>query len=320
MYIHQADWDAAMRVAEQHEPASIGTVQEAWARQKESQKDYAGAEQLFVQSKKFELAVNMYKTAGLWDDALRVAKKFATKLVATLQQERMNTVASSNPQAAEGVDFLMQQAKLLESQKKYSPAIDTYLKITKNHTTDFNTLERAWEAAVTVAMEHFTARVNEVVDEVGRRFLDLRRFDEAAELQLGVDNFKAAIDAYLAGGKYEKARELAQLQAPQLLSYVENNYQGNLAKENKMSELGDRNPDAAIEMLVKRDEWDKVFEIANKQGKDVVNKYASIQAKKTYRRKEDKASAGGLLQARRALCAGQFRRLQPLGPGNFEPD
>lgn len=280
MYIHQSEWEAAMRVAEQHEPAAIVDVQAAHGRQKAELKDYNGAEQLFVSAKKFEVAIDMYKDAGMWDDALRLAKKFATRLVPGLQEMKLNNVASSNPRATESVDYLLQQAKLLESQKNWSGAIDSFLKITKNHTSDFETLERAWENAVTVAMEHMHTRTNEVVDEVTRRFMDLNRVDQAAELCIGNDNYKGAIDCYLSGKMYDKARALAKDNAPNYMDYVERSYQGHLISHDKISELGSRNPEAAIEMHAQRDEWDQVFQIAEKQGADVVNKYASIQAKK----------------------------------------
>mmetsp|Transcript_11730 Transcript_11730/g.22317 ORF Transcript_11730/g.22317 Transcript_11730/m.22317 type:complete len:1744 (-) Transcript_11730:31-5262(-) len=277
MYKHQQDWDACMRVAEQHEPAAIADVQEAHGKARAEQKDFQGAEQLFLSAKKPEAAVKMYKENGRWDDAMRLAKKFVPMLINTLQEEKLSGMSSTS--ASGGLDYLVQQAQLLENQKNYRPAIDAYLKITKDATSDSDQLERLWENAVNIAMDHVPERASEVVSIVGSRLKSIQKFEGAAVLYMAVENYRDAVDAYVQGGMFEKARLLVANSAPQFSDMVENAYKGNLMKSGNTAELANHDSDAAIEMYVAKGQWSKVYELASKQGESVTNKFATIHAK-----------------------------------------
>jgi intraflagellar transport protein 172 len=215
MYIYQCEWGAAMRVAEQHEPAAIGDVQEAHGRHKATNKDYNEAEQLFISAKKYEVAIKMYKDVQRWDDAIRLAKKFATRMVVTLQQEKM----SGNPGSVDGLEMLLDKAKMAQSEGQFDKAIQFYLEVDQTHTKDEIKLEEAWENAVTIAMDK-DINVQRVVEDVSKRFISIRRYEEAAELLRGVDNHKGVVEAYIAGKMYEKAKRYAETSAPRLVDFV----------------------------------------------------------------------------------------------------
>lgn len=279
MYIHQQDFDAGMKVAEQHEPAAIADVQEAKARKLAEGKDFMNAEMLFIQAKKPEEAVKMYKDAQQWDEAIRLAKKFLPRMVPDLQQERHSQMGGTP--AAEGADYLIDQAKMYENQKQYNAAIDGYLKLTKDNVHDYSRLEVLWENAVTLSIQYVNGRVPEIVSTVSRRLVEIGRVDEAADMFLGIDDYESAIDVYLNNNKFEKAKAVAEgSQNPQhWIQYVEQKYQGHLVRNDRISDLGDRNPDAAIEMYVNRGDWDEVYNLAQEQGEQAVLKFATIHAK-----------------------------------------
>ena len=75
MYIHQADWTNAMRVAERYDPASISDVIAGQAKVAADQKDYTRAETLYINAKKPELAIAMYQEHDMWPQAMQFAKR-----------------------------------------------------------------------------------------------------------------------------------------------------------------------------------------------------------------------------------------------------
>ena len=140
-------------------------------------------------------------------------------------------------------------------------------------------MERLWENAVNIAMDHVVDRSVDVVNTVAARLKAISRHEEAAVMYMGVESFREAIDSYLQGKLYEKARHVATTDAPQFLSYVEQQYQGHLQDNGQTEQLGERNAGAAIEMYVAKGQWDKVYDLAEKQGDGQVNKFATIHAK-----------------------------------------
>ena len=61
MYLHQNDWDNAMRVAERCDPTSISDVVAAQAKVAADRKDWRAAEQLYVSAKKPEAMLQTYR-------------------------------------------------------------------------------------------------------------------------------------------------------------------------------------------------------------------------------------------------------------------
>ena len=76
MYLHLRDWAAAMRVAEGFDPASICDVLEAQGRAAVATGDTARAEQLFIDARKPELAIDAWFDARQYPEALRVTKQY----------------------------------------------------------------------------------------------------------------------------------------------------------------------------------------------------------------------------------------------------
>ena len=130
MYIHQQDWVSALRIVENHDAGSRDDVLLARARAEADRKNLPVAEGYFVDARKPELAVKMYRDARLFDDAIRVARKYEGSLGAgaayELQQEKARAMAAPDP----GVDVdLMAPGRMWEEAGEYSKAIDAYLKV-----------------------------------------------------------------------------------------------------------------------------------------------------------------------------------------------
>eukprot|EP00798_Chlamydomonas_sp_ICE-L_P014195 gene14195-20165_t len=87
MYIHTQDWDAGMRVAEQYDPASVSDVLIAQARSATERQQYQVAESMYLQAKRPELALKMYRDIRLWHDALRLAEDYLPSKVQEIHME-----------------------------------------------------------------------------------------------------------------------------------------------------------------------------------------------------------------------------------------
>lgn len=90
MYTHQKDWDNALRIADNYDPSSRGDVMLAKARSFVEKKDMRGAESLFIEAGKPDMAVKAYKDARMWDDAIRVAKAHEKHLGSVMSPANLN--------------------------------------------------------------------------------------------------------------------------------------------------------------------------------------------------------------------------------------
>jgi hypothetical protein len=106
-------------------------------------------------------------------------------------------------------------------------------------------------------MNHVPERSQDVTRVVARRLVDIKRYQQAAELLAGIDEIKQAIDVYIQGGLWDAARVLAASRAP---------------------ELGVGVTDAKLGVLVDRGEWDTVLELSSQQGPQILGKYTALLA------------------------------------------
>merc|ERR1719224_425415 len=115
---------------------------------------------------------------------------------------------------AQSHDELMARGRQLEEGREFSQAIDAYLQVTAAQTKSHDFLEEVWENAVKLAMNHVPARIQEVVQTVSMRLVEINRFAQAAELYEGIDKHREAIQVYMQGGLWDNARELAKQVGP----------------------------------------------------------------------------------------------------------
>ena len=86
-FIHNQDWESAMRIAEQYDPASVSEVLTAQAKAAVERKQFTSAESLFLQAKRPELALKMFREQRMWHDALRIAEDYLPGKVNEIQAE-----------------------------------------------------------------------------------------------------------------------------------------------------------------------------------------------------------------------------------------
>lgn len=272
MYIHQQDWSAAMRVGEQYDPASIPEVLVAQGRLAVEEKDFARAETFFVDAKKPNFALRAYMDARKYPEALRVAKAHLPHQIKEVNAEIQRRVSGESSSK----DEFIESARMWERSRNYTLAIQAYLNVTQAHDSDPEQLEKIWMSGVNLAQEHEKqAKYMEVAEDVAHRLLAINKFQKAGDLFRDVQQFKQAIDAYIRAESWDPAREIARTAAPQYRDYVEGEYAKHLKSAGDadgMVKMGA--VDTALDIFAQRGEWEKVFEVAGKEGGEKLAHYA----------------------------------------------
>lgn len=274
MYIHLKDWQSATRIAELHEPSALVEILLARGHQAKEQGEFDSAEAFYTQAKQPMQAINMYREIGRWDDAIRVASAFAPREVPALQAERLKGIASSGKRDTS--EFILAQAKLFEQQRQFGAAIDEYLKLGLSHIGNRQALAEKWQYAVELAEANVPTRLNEVVQTVVDRLTsaEIAMPERAGYLLARVGKMEAALRTLARAGLFEEADALARRGGPAMQRLAEELRQQTLIKENRIDELGARNADLAVDVYVQTGQWDKVLQLALKQGPDAVARYS----------------------------------------------
>jgi intraflagellar transport protein 172 len=259
MYVHQQDWTSAIRVAEGYDPTAISDVYVAQAKIKSEAGEFKSAEEFYLSASRPELALAMYQEADKWNEALKLAQMHLPHRVAEIQssQARAGKGSSKNDYLAIG--------RSLEQAKKWTEAIDAYLNAKSSRIDSASDLEDIWERAIEIARNFVPNRHVEVALEVSKRLVDVGREESAADVLFEVGRHEEAINICIRGKKYDKARALAKGN-PTLTRRVDESYQTHLVSREDTKELVELgHSEAALDVLAKRGDWDRVWEVAAKE-------------------------------------------------------
>uniref|UniRef100_A0A0X3PJC6 Intraflagellar transport protein 172 homolog n=1 Tax=Schistocephalus solidus TaxID=70667 RepID=A0A0X3PJC6_SCHSO len=297
MYVHNQDWAAAARVASEHDPESVNDVLLGQARIAFREKDFSLAEALLLRAQRPDMAVRAYREAGLWEDALRVAQAYLPSRVQELQEdyeeEKMRSALGlKGTQSADSVskgspfrhstirsqqDFdpsanpLLNHARQLEAHGEHLKAVEQYLKLTpellgeSESAHPLDTCEHVWVHAVNLATK-FLAPDNavKVTELVASRLTRLQRYSTAGDLLVSIDKIQEAVDVFIAGEEWAKARKIAKDLEPRLEPYVENQYKESLKVSGHAEELAGVDVISAIEMYAEQGRWEKCLATAER--------------------------------------------------------
>ncbi|CAJ0966968.1 unnamed protein product [Ranitomeya imitator] len=232
MYVHNQDWDAAQRVAELYDADSVGDVLAGQARFAFEQKDFQKAEAFLLRAQRPELAVKHYKVmcqmtdgsepglnagsadmflastqeAGMWSDAIRICKEYVPALLEQLQQEYER---ESVKKGVRGAEALLEQAREWEQAGEFARAVDCYLKVKDLDNAEL--MEKCWMKAAELSIKFLVpSRSLEVIHVVGPKLVSAGKHNAAAELYLNMDLIKEAIDAFIDGDEWNKAKRVAK--------------------------------------------------------------------------------------------------------------
>ncbi|XP_025050082.1 intraflagellar transport protein 172 homolog [Alligator sinensis] len=274
MYVHNQNWDAAQRVAEAHDPESVADVLVGQARCAFEQKEFPRAEAFLLRAQRLELAIKYYKEAGMWSDALRICKEYVPGRLEALQEEYDREAAKKGSRGLEG---MLEQAREWEQAGEYGRAVDCYLKVQdpSNSLLTEKCLLKAAELAIKFLGQPHSM---EVTRAVGPQLVAMRKFSAAAELYLNLDLIREAIDAFIEGEEWNKAKRVAKELDPRSEEYVDQRYKEYLKNQGKVDSLVGVDVMAALDMYAEREQWEKCLETAAKQNYKVLHKYVALYA------------------------------------------
>lgn len=276
MYVHNQDWDSAQRVAEAHDPDSVADVLVGQARFAFEEKEYSRAETYLLRAQRPELAVKYYRDSDMWQDALRVCKEYVPHKLQQLQDEYDRVMTDKSTRGGES---MVAQAREWESSGEYARAVECYLKVTNQLTNDTELMIRCWQKAGDLAIKFLgQERATTVVEIVCPRLTEMRRYSAAAELYLNVDLVKDAIDMFIAGEEWTKARKVAKELEPKYEPYVEDRYKESLKTAGKADALASVDIEGALNMYIEKGEWQKALDTAEQQNPRVLHKYVALYA------------------------------------------
>ncbi|XP_064196298.1 intraflagellar transport protein 172 homolog [Anguilla rostrata] len=274
MYFHNQDWSSAERVAEAHDPDSVPEVLLGQAKFCFDQRDFQKAEAFLLRAQRPELAVKYYKDAEMWSDAIRICKEYVPNKLGALQDEYEKETAKKGTRGVEGI---VEQAREWEQSGEYARAVECYLKV--KDTSNTALLEKCWMKAADLAIKFLPQeRAAEVVHTVGPRLVQLRKNSAAAELYINLDLIKEAIDAFIQGEEWNKAKRVAKELDPRFEEYVDQRYKEHLKNQGKVDSLVGVDVMAALDMYAERGQWDKCIETAAKQNFKILHKYIALYA------------------------------------------
>ncbi|XP_034555797.1 intraflagellar transport protein 172 homolog [Notolabrus celidotus] len=274
MYIHNKDWASAQRVAEGHDPESVSEVLVGQAKFCFEQNDFQKAEAFLLRAQRPDIAVKYYKDAEMWSDAMRICKEYLPNKLSVLQEEYER---ETSKKGVRGVEVLLEQAREWEQSGEYSRAVECYLKVKDD--ANVNLTEKYWMRAVELSIKFLGVdRAVEVVRAVGPRLTQLRKYNSAAEIYLNVDLIKEAIDAFIAGEEWNKAKRVAKELEPRYEDYVDQKYKEHLKDQGKVDSLVGVDVVAALDMYAERGQWEKCLETASKQNFKILHKYVALYA------------------------------------------
>lgn len=117
---------------------------------------------------------------------------------------------------------LISHAREWEQSGQFKQAIQCYIKISQSSTSDRETIIRSLlKAADLTAKFVETDEAISISRSLGPKLIEMRQHNTAAQLYMACDLTKEAIDAFIAGDEWNKARKAARDLEPGLELYVE---------------------------------------------------------------------------------------------------
>ncbi|KAG1667872.1 Intraflagellar transport protein 172 [Nymphon striatum] len=278
MYVELQDWESAERVAETHDPDLVSDVFVGQAKVAFEAQDYQKAESCLLRAQKPEIAVKFYKESGMWTEALRVCKEYVPSKLKMYQDEYDSEVAS---RGSRDIELLISQGQHWEEVNEHSRAIDCYLKINVSITNNYDILEKCWKRAAELALKFLNSDKSvSVVQEIASKMMSIQKYNSAAQLYLSVDLVKDAINAFIDGEEWNKAKKVATDLEPLLENYVDSRYKEHLKNMGKTDQLANVDVVAALDVYIEQGQWKKCLDVAEKNNPQILHKYVAQYATK----------------------------------------
>ncbi|POI27903.1 hypothetical protein CIB84_008347, partial [Bambusicola thoracicus] len=223
---------------------------------------------------KFLLSGVLLQEADMWSEALRICKEYVPGRLEELQNECGREAAKKGSGGTEG---LLEQAREWEQAGEYARAVDCYLKVQDSSNSVL--MEKCLLKAAELAIKFLSqSQSMEVTRTVAPQLVAMKKYSSAAELYLNMDLIREAIDAFIEGVEWSKAKHVAKELDPRSEEYVDQRYKEYLKNQGKVDSLVGVDVMAALDMYAEQEQWEKCLEVAAKQNYKVLHKYVALYA------------------------------------------
>lgn len=277
MYVHQQDWNSALRVAEKHCTQLLPDIYVGLARQAFQQRDFTTAERHLLRAQKPEAIVQTYRDMGMWEDALRVARDYVPSMLSALESEYATVQLKAG---ARGAHSFAQQARDYQERGEYDKAVACLLKVRPPLTDDKQLQLQCWQRAGEIALKFLPEEVAApAINELVQLYVDTGESVAGAELQLAAGNAEGAVHTLMAANEWARAKKVADELAPELRSRVDEQYKDHLKRTGDTDELAAVDVQSAIDEHILRGDWNRALRVAAEaENSSLLHKYVTMCA------------------------------------------
>lgn len=281
MYIHNQDWENAERIANEHDPSSLGDILMNQGKSEFESGNFSKFETLLLRAHKVDLIIEKYKMNRMWNEALRVCGEYVPSKLPLLQQEYEKEI---NTNISKDIHSLITQARQWEQNGEFFNAVECYLKI-KN--VDGNLMVKILNEATQLTLKYLNHdQCYKIISTLIPKLMEYKQYDLAVRVYLNIDMVKEAVDTFIHTQNWNKARKLCAELKPEYQSYVDNEYKEWLKKNGDADMLSEIDINTALDMLMNQGQWTQCLEKAKSMNINLLHKYLALYAMHLIRNKE----------------------------------
>ena len=274
MYEHIGDFYSALRIARQHDQASVFNIYFNQGKIFLEKGDLTKAEMCFVNAKQPDYMVKYYVSEKNYAAAIDFASKYCPELVADLRNKKILDSTNDNMTGK----ALLDNAKLFEEGGDFNRAIDVYLEVSEKHFEDPNKLEEIWNKAINMAMQYDKNRAPDIVYQVALKLTKIGKYQNAAQLFESIGQMEEAINCYCESDNYDRARKIAQTMKfgdakDKLMAKIDRMEKEYFVKHGDTEGLLNKKDEEGLKMLMEKGEYEKCLEAAQSISDEMFNKY-----------------------------------------------
>ena len=265
MYIHTHMWPDAMRVASTYVPSSIPDVLVAEAKFAFGREDYTHAERFLLEANEPAMLANLFKEAGMYKDAKRIASEHAPHLVAQIELDEGKKAVDKSPVDA---------AKHFDGAGNYQRAVEEYFKITTDHASVEQCVE-LWSRCYNLCLSHQRDNLPLAKKVIIEKLIEVSRYDQAASLLEMIEDYRGAVKVYVRGKNWEKALALARNVSQEMEDFVQEQRLDCMREDGEGEEIERVNPEAGLQYYTDNGLWEKAIVLARKRDEETRTEVAA---------------------------------------------
>lgn len=260
MHMHNESWELALSVAERCDPEHVSEVLYTEARSCFKNQNYSQMEMLLLRSPRPDLAISFYKEAGLFKEALLFAEKHVTSKVSEIRSEMDQTSSSIN---SSSIKDTINKARKYEEERNYEKSIDMYTSINPTKLEEYEVSASNWLRATELAEKFLPNAFSQKTSLlVAQKLQKIRKDELSGDLYARMNLLKEAMDTYIAGALWEKAKALT-VRDGSLREYFDSSYVKYLSEKGDTKSLLRADPSQGLEALFRQGEYERCLQSAS---------------------------------------------------------